>query len=257
MLAEQRRGMILDLLGEKGAVSITDLHRWLKVSRETIRRDITRLHRENRLRKTHGGALSLDTFEPTFSERMSVNMEGKRAIGRAAAALVPDGASIILDSGTTIQGLVEALMTARRLTIITNDIRAGTRLGGHNDNRVLMLGGDLLPDEGAMMGRDATAMLANYFVDFAFVGAGALSPHPWLMDFTREAAELRGQMLALARRPVVLADHSKFNRIASVRVPNLEKVRDIIVDRPPTGELAKALKTLPAEVMVASLTTTK
>lgn len=251
MLAEQRRGLILGILAEKGAVSIADLHRRLRVSRETIRRDITRLDRENRLCKTHGGALSLDSVEPAFAERMSVNVEGKRAIGRAAAALVPDGASVILDSGTTIQGLVEALMNARRLTVITNDLQAAMRLSGRNDNKVLVLGGELIAGEGAIMGRDTTAMLGTYFADFAFVGAGALSVHPWLMDFTREAAELRGQMLAMARWPVVLADHTKFGRLAPVRVPNLEKVRHIVVDKAPEGALAEALKSLPAEVLVA------
>jgi len=251
MLAEQRRSQILGLLAEKGAVSITDLYRRLHVSRETIRRDITRLDRENRLRKTHGGALSLDSVEPAFAERASVNVEGKRAIGRAAAALVPDGASIILDSGTTIQGLVAALMDKRRLTVITNDIQAATRLAGRNENRVLVLGGELIAGEAAMMGRDCTAMLATYFADFAFVGAGALSVHPWLMDFSREAAEMRGQMLAQARWPVVLADHTKFGRIAPVRVANLERARHVIVDKAPEGAFAEALAHLDAEILVA------
>lgn len=251
MLAEQRRGVILGILAEKGAVSIADLHRRLRVSRETIRRDITRLDRENRLLKTHGGALSRDTVEPAFAERMAVNMEGKRAIGRVAAALVPDGASVILDSGTTIQGLVEALMNARHLTVITNDLQAAGRLAGRNDNRVLLLGGEVIVGEGAVMGRDTTAMLDGYFADFAFVGAGALSAHPWLMDFSREAAEIRGRMLALARWPVVLADHTKFGRTGPVRVPNLEKASHIIVDRLPEGALADALTRLDAELLVA------
>ena len=122
MLAEQRRSVILDMLAEKGAVSISDLYRKLKVSRETIRRDITRLDTENRLRKTHGGALSLDSFEPAFEERKTVNVEAKRSIGRVAAALVPDGASVIIDSGTTIQGLVEALLHRSCLLLLNLDM---------------------------------------------------------------------------------------------------------------------------------------
>ncbi|MBT3360745.1 MAG: DeoR/GlpR transcriptional regulator [Rhodospirillales bacterium] len=250
MLAEQRRSVILDTLSEKGAVSIADLYRKLGVSRETIRRDITRLDKEGRLRKTHGGAMSTDN-EPAFEERKSVNVEAKRSIGRVAAALVPDGASVIIDSGTTIQGLVEALADKRRLHVITNDFQAAAKLSGRNDNRVLILGGELIAGEGAIMGRDATAMLGNYFADFSFVGAGAISSHPWLMDFSREAAEIRGQMLALARCPVVLADHTKFDRLAPVRVANFEKVRHIVVDRKPENAFAAALKILGADVLVA------
>ncbi len=252
MLAEERRSLILDIVGEKGSVSVTELYRRLKVSRETIRRDITRLAGERRLRKTHGGALSMDTVEPAFSERMTVNISGKQAIARVAADLVPDGASVIIDSGTTTLCVAEILEERRRLTVYTNDIQVAARLGGHNDNRVFILGGELVAAEGATMGRDATAMLGNYVADFAFVGAGALSAHPWLMDFTREAAELRGQMLALARTPVLLADHTKFNRVAPVRVANLEKVTHLITDSQPNDSLAAALESLSAELLVAA-----
>lgn len=250
MLAEKRRALILDILAESGSVSVTELYRRLKVSRETIRRDITRLDAENKLRKTHGGALSVDSVEPAFAERLAVNIEGKRAIGRTAAELVPDGASLIVDSGTTTLCLAEALVARRRLTVYTNDVHVAGRLAGRNDNRVFMLGGEFQGSEGATMGRDATVMLANYFADFAFVGASALSHHPWLMDYTREAAELRGLMLVQAKTPVVLADHTKFGRTAPVRVAHFERVAYLVTDVKPGPQLAKALKAIPAELLV-------
>lgn len=251
MLAEKRRALILEILTESGSVSVTELYRRLKVSRETIRRDITRLDAENKLRKTHGGALSVNSVEPAFAERMGVNVEGKRAIGRAAAELVPDGASLIIDSGTTTLCLAEALGARRRLTVYTNDVHVASRLAGRNDNRVFMLGGEFQGSEGATTGRDATAMLGNYFADFAFVGASALSNHPWLMDYTREAAELRALMLAQAKTPVLLADHTKFSRTAPVRVANLERVAYVVTDVKPAAPLAKALKAIPAELLVS------
>jgi DeoR/GlpR family transcriptional regulator of sugar metabolism len=130
MLAEQRRDQILNILVEKGSVSVKELFRRLKVSRETIRRDITRLDAENRLRKTHGGALSVDQVEPAFAERLEVNIEGKRAIGWMAAGLVPDGASLIIDSGTTTLCVAEALGQYRGLTVSGPcKARSGTRCG--------------------------------------------------------------------------------------------------------------------------------
>lgn len=251
MLAEKRRALILDTLKEKGSVSVTELHRRLKVSRETIRRDITRLAVENRLSKTHGGALSLDSTEPAFAARMAVNLEGKRAIGRVAAELVPDGASLIVDSGTTTLCLAEALSSRRRLTVYTNDVRVAGRLAGRHDNRVVLLGGELQGGEGATYGRDATATLQHYFADFAFVGASALAPHPWLMDYTREAAELRAQMLASARTVVLLADRTKFGRVAPVKVANFDKVTHIVTDAAPPADLARGLRAFTAEVLVA------
>lgn len=251
MLAERRRALILDILDEKGSVSVTELYRRLEVSRETVRRDITRLAAEYRLQKTHGGAISVDAAEPDLSERMEVNIEGKRAIGRLAAAMVPDGASLIIDYGTTTLCLARSLAPRRRLTVYTNDVNVAAALAGRNDNRVLVLGGELRGADGATFGRDATAMLANYFADFSFVGAGAVSPHPWLMDYYREASELKAQMLSLAHTPVLLADHTKFDRIAPVRVANLELVARLVTDRRPQGDMAGALGKLPAELMVA------
>jgi len=251
MLAEQRRDQILNILVEKGSVSVKELFRRLKVSRETIRRDITRLDAENRLRKTHGGALSVDQVEPAFAERLEVNIEGKRAIGWMAAGLVPDGASLIIDSGTTTLCVAEALGQYRGLTVYTNDIHVAGRLAGRNNNRVLLLGGELQGSEGATLGRDTTQMLANYYADFAFVGASALSTDPWLMDYSREAAETRAEMLAQARTPVLLADHTKFNRTAPVRVANLDRVSHLIIDLKPDKAMAKGLEKLSAEILVA------
>ena len=252
MLAERRRALVLDILAEKGSVSVAELYRRLGVSRETIRRDITRLAVENRLLKIHGGALSADSEEPALAKRVEVNMAGKRAIGRLAASMVPNGASLIIDSGTTTICVAQALGLSRRLTVLTNDIHVAGHLAARNDNRILLLGGELRGAEGATMGPDSTAMLENYFADFAFVGASALSSHPWLMDYSREAAELRSRMLVMARTPVLLADRTKFNRTAPVRVANLDKVAHLITDAAPQGAMAGAIGTLAAELRVAA-----
>ena len=109
MLAEERRSKILEVVNARGSVSVNDLHRSLDVSQETIRRDITKLSSDGRLRKTHGGALALDHAEPIFEERMAVNIEGKRAIGKIAADMVTDDCSVLIDSGTTTLCLLSSL----------------------------------------------------------------------------------------------------------------------------------------------------
>src|SRR5215510_12653870 len=143
MLAEQRQGLILALLAKRGSMSVTDLHRRLKVSRETIRRDIALLAGRNGLRKTHGGAIAIETVEPSIALRQVTNAEGKQAIGRRAAELVPDGATVILSSGTTTQCVAEALTIKRNLTVLTNDLASCSKLAGRNGNRVFMLGGEV------------------------------------------------------------------------------------------------------------------
>jgi len=252
MLAEQRRNIILEILTEKGAVTVNLLYRKLKVSQETIRRDITKLASENRLLKTHGGALLINLFEPEFEARLEVNIEGKKAIGTAAAELVSDGASMIIDSGTTTLCLAEALIPRQALTIFTNDLHVAGKLAGRNGNRVHVLGGELIGNEWATAGRDTTSMLQNYFTDFSFIGASAFDASTLLTDYSREVAELRGQMLMQARVSVLLADSSKFSKRASVKVNHLDQLSYFVCDKKPNAAIVASITNIEAELIVAN-----
>jgi DeoR/GlpR family transcriptional regulator of sugar metabolism len=251
VLAEERQGRILALVNARGSISATEIQRKLKVSRETIRRDLMLLAEQSKLRKTHGGAISLERSEPEMTLRQVTNVDGKRAIGRLAASLIPDGASVILASGTTVQSVADELLGRRNLTVFTNCVTSCVKLIGNNGNRVYMLGGEVQPENRAALGRDATDMLSHYFADFAVIGAGAISPTGLLMDYTREEAELHGMMLHTARTVTVVADHDKFGRFAPVRVESLEKATYLITDRAPDPALAETLSGLPLEILVA------
>jgi DeoR/GlpR family transcriptional regulator of sugar metabolism len=256
VLAEERQRLILDMVNQRGSLSITEIQRQLKVSRETIRRDLVLLADHQALRKTHGGALSLgltpiERAEPRLAEREAFNVEAKQAIGRLAVSLVPDGASIMISGGSTTQSVADALVDRHGLTVFTNSLVICGRLASRNNNRLHMLGGDVQANNNSTIGHDTTAMLANYYADFAFVGAGAIAPDGWIMDYTREEAELHRQMLRSARTPVVIADHSKFNRYAPVRVETFDKVTHLVTDRRPSGELASVLARTPVDVLAA------
>ena len=251
MLAEKRRRGIFDIVQNSGSISNVELARQFKVSVETIRRDIIRLNKNGVLRRTHGGALSMNSFEPAYADRMATNLESKRAIAQVAASLVPDGAKVIIDFGTTAFCVAEALANHNGLTIITSSLQTANFLAGRNGNEVVLMGGLLHPSEGATLGRDATQILENYYVDFSFVGAGVISHHPWLMDFSREAAELRGLMLKQAVTSVVLADYTKFNRTAAHRVPNFEQAAFLITDRKLEASTAQTLRSFEGEILIA------
>lgn len=252
MLAEKRRELILEILDRKGSVSVTELHERLEVSRETLRRDITRLAKESRLTKIHGGALSTNSAEPALTDRMSQNIEGKRAIGRYAAEMIPDGVSIILDCGTTTLCMADYLMERHRLTVYTNDLQIAAKLAGLNENRVLLMGGEVQGTDGSTAGRDATQMLENYYADFAIVGVSAFSPDRGLMDYSREAAELRKKMLNQARVNILLADHTKFEREAPVKVTGFEKPDHLVTDIKLNRSIGKPIKSMFKNIHVAS-----
>ena len=231
MLAEERQNHILSLVKAHRSISITEIQRRLNVSRETIRRDLVVLAEQRKLRKTHGGAISLETHEPDMAVRQTTNVTGKQAIGRLAASMIPDGASIILAGGTTVQSASDHLVTSQNLTVFTNCLASAMKLSGRNGNRVHLIGGEIQAQNQACLGRDATQMLANYFADFAIIGAGA--------------------MLQSAQTVIVVADHQKFGRYAPVQVQSLERTHYLVTDREPDADMAEALSPLSIEVLVA------
>ncbi|MGV2290410.1 DeoR/GlpR family DNA-binding transcription regulator [Trinickia sp. YCB016] len=251
MLAEQRHQYILSQLTKTGALSVAELVQALNVSRETIRRDLNALAERGLIMTTHGGALAADRREPSLEAREAANAAAKRAIGVRAAELVPDGASLIIDSGTTTHAVARALADRHQLTVYTNDWRIAQVLARRNGNRVSLLGGELSEDEDATFGLDTVQQLAQYHVDFAFVGAGGISAEAYLTDYTRMAAEVRSRMIASASVAVVVADHSKFGRVTPVRINGFENARYVVTELAPERGLRKALAARGPELLVA------
>jgi DeoR family glycerol-3-phosphate regulon repressor len=251
-LAAHRHAAILRRVDREGVASVAELADTLEVSRETIRRDLKALAESGRLRQVHGGAAVLQPAEPTLARRATINAGGKAAIGRAAATLVRDGASVIIDSGTTTDALAAALAVRRRLTVYTNSLDVARRLGTIEGNRLVILGGELQPHDRSTVGWDTVTALSQYRADLAFIGAGAISDEPWLTDYTRAGAELRARMLVAAGHVVVLADRSKFGRITPVRVPDFDKAHRLITDAAPDAAVARGLRKLKVAVTIAS-----
>lgn len=251
MLAEQRHQHILSRLAKDGALSVAELVRELDVSRETIRRDLRVLAERGLIVTTHGGALSTDRHEPDVDVRECEHAAAKRAIGQRAAQLVPDGASLVLDSGSTTLAVARALMGHRRLSVYTNDWRIALLLGRRNENRMTLLGGELSDGEDAVFGLDTLQQLSHYHADFAFVGAGGIAADGALTDYSRMVAEVRGRMLRAADTAVVVADHSKFGRVTPVRIDGFELARYLITERPPTRAFAKAVAARGPKIMTA------
>lgn len=241
MLAEQRHQHILSRLSQNGALTVAELVAELDVSRETIRRDLRVLAERGLIVTTHGGALSVDWREPDLDVREGEHAAAKRAIGLRAAQLVPDGASVVLDSGSTTQAVARALTGRRRLSIYTNDWRIALLLARRNDNRVTLLGGELSDSEDAVFGLDTVQQLGQYHADIAFVGASGISAEGALTDYTRMAAEVRARMLRAASTAVVVADHSKFGRVTPVRIDGMELARYLVTERAPARPIAKAI----------------
>jgi DeoR/GlpR family transcriptional regulator of sugar metabolism len=224
------------------------------------------------LRQTHGGAVVMAPNEPDIADRLVVNSQEKQAIGRLAATLVPDGASLVIDSGSTTWPLVEALDDRRSLTVYTNSLRVAQRLWRRNNNRVYLLGGEIQPYEDMTGGWDATRMLERYHANLAFISVngvcagtagddslggaasnilGAVQGGIVLSDYHRDIADLHGRMILAADRAILLCDHSKIGRMQPFAVEHVGKLASIITDREPDADLAASLRVQKTECLVA------
>lgn len=249
MLAEERQHQILSLVNSHRSISVTEIQKQLLVSRETVRRDLMVLAEQRKIRKTHGGAISLDTSEPELAVRLITNKAGKQVIGRLAAELIGDGASVMMAAGTTVQSVSEALAMRRALTVYSNCIATCSKLAHRNDNAVHLIGGEIQQRNNACMGRDATEMLSNYYADFAVVGAGAISADGHVMDFSREESELNRMMMRSAKTVIIVADHQKLGRVAPVRVQSLKSAAYVVTDSEPDPAMTKAITSLGAQII--------
>lgn len=252
MHRQARETEILRALGAAGAVRVADLVDRLGVSDETVRRDLKRMSAEGLVRRMHGGVMLPDPDgEPAFRSRMRQNSAAKQAIGRAAAALVRDGDSLMLDTGTTTAYLAQALRGHRDLLAVTNSVDIARVLATRNGNRVYMAGGELRADDGAALGPSAIRFIEQFRVRWAFLSVGAIDIADGFMDYDLEEAEFSRVVMQRAERTVFVADDSKFGRRGLVTVCPLAKVETLVTNAAPPAAFADAFSEALTNVLIA------
>lgn len=250
-LAVSRIDHIAQALDAQGSVSVADLANQLGVSRETIRRDIKALAGQGRASVVHGGAVRRAVTEPSLAARVSAHTAGKQAIGRQAASLVRDGMVVLIDSGSTTYSMGPALMELNKLTVITNSLPIATMLCRAPGVKVIMLGGQIDPNDEAAFGVETIAALAHFRVDLVFLGVGGISSAGEFTDYSRLAAETRHTMMKAGQKVYILADHSKFEHRTPVLIPTVAHIAGLIVDELPPESIARTAAAQRWEVIVA------
>lgn len=249
-LAIRRHNEIVQRLRAAGSVSVGELANIFGVSHETIRRDLKLLAENGHLDVVHGGAARRGMMEPSIAQRGEENAEGKAAVAREAARLVPEAASVLIDSGTTTAALCQELVGRPGLTIFTNSLNHALALCRVSGNRVVMLGGEIDSNDEATFGTGTSTGIDAVRVDIAFIGVGGFAEDGGMTDYSITAAETRGKMI-LAGRAYLLADQTKFARRTPFRIPNMDKCVGVIVDRMPETGLASAWAAFGWDVILA------
>ena len=231
MRTGQRRREILRQLYLTGYVEARDLAVTLDVDASTIRRDLGALAHDGHLHRTHGGARAHSgAVDVPYVVKEQEHLEAKQAIAAAACALVHDGDSVLLDSGSTTYQLAGELRARRDLTIVTNDLRIGQAVADYPGVRLLVTGGELLSSTYTLFGDRAVAFIEDLRVDLAFLGADAIDIGSGITNTNTLEIPLKRMMLTVARTNVVLADSSKFGQRALVRVAEIDEVDRIVTD---------------------------
>jgi DeoR family transcriptional regulator of aga operon len=229
----ERRQAILDQVRDSGYVRAVDLSSALHVDSSTIRRDMERLERAGLIRRMHGGALPADpadTIDTPWEVRRSQRLAEKTAIGKAAAALVEDGQTVLIDNGSTAYQVAAALADHRGLTVVTNDLMVALCLRSQGVHQVHVTGGLLLDTVFTLVGPIATQAVEGLHVDWAFLGAEGVEPEAGITNINVVEIPLKRAMIAAARNAAVVADSSKFGRRSLATVCALDDVDAVITD---------------------------
>lgn len=237
LFTEERRRQILGIVELSSKVTVPDLVARFGVSGATIRADLRTLHGEGRLTRTHGGAIPRASagFEPSSRQKEVERLKEKRAAAQAAAALVADGDTIILDTGTTTLELAHLIRGRFTGTVVTNDWTIARTLEDAEKIKVVLLGGTLRRGFHCTVGPDGREQLARLKVDKAFMGANGFSPEAGATTPDQDQAETKRAMIAAARQVILVCDSSKLDRVSFVRFASLADLDAVALNSAPTA----------------------
>ncbi|TDS97465.1 DNA-binding transcriptional repressor YgbI [Erwinia rhapontici] len=252
MIPVERHQQILTLVQERGVVSIAELTERLAVSHMTIRRDLQKLEEQGAVLLVSGGVRSTERLssEPTHLDKTSMFSLEKQTIGAAAARHIPRNSCIYLDAGTTTQALARELGIRDDLLIITNDFVIANFLIDTSQCRMIHTGGTLCRDNRSCVGDAAAQALRGLSVDIAFISASC-----WGMRGTftpdEEKIAVKRAVSEVSRKRVLLADSSKYNKIATFLALPLTQFDSIITDPHLPAAARQELATLELDVTLA------
>lgn len=243
---EERRQRIRLLIGENGRVSVDELTIRFDVSSVTIRNDLDRLEQEGVVKRTHGGAIALASddsrADPSFGERQLLNQDAKERIGKAAAALVDDGSTILLDASTTTLRMAKHIGQRRAVTVVTNCLPIAMAFDDAPGITVVILGGIVRPSSWSVVGNWLNQILAEINIDRAFLGCKGITPDEGYSDVNAWIIETKKSMMAASRDSVVLADHDKWGRVAFASFAAVDAVSTIVTDTGAPTTMAEAVR---------------
>ena len=228
---EQRQSQILSLLEEKGSIRVSELSERFGISGATIRKDIRALESLGKLRRTHGGAISIEESEISREEAETISRSEKIAIAKKAAELIQDGDIFLVQSGSTCLELVRALKGKKNITIITCDLKTAILAEDVlSDGTIIMLGGPLRTGYHYSHGSEPLKQLQNYRIPKAFISTNAFGFDVGFTAHQVSQAEWVHAITEKAESTIMLMDSKKIGANGLAHSHDLCDIDCLIMD---------------------------
>lgn len=235
-----RQLQIIEIARASGRVTVEDLAARFDVTPQTIRKDLNELCDQRLLSRIHGGAVIASGVENVgYEARRFIAQEEKRAIGAAAAAIIPNNSSLFINIGTTTEEVARALINHEGLLVITNNINVANILYRHPRIEVIIAGGPVRRVDGGIIGGAAVDFIRQFKVDNAVIGTSAIDEEGALLDFDYREVRVSQAIMSNARQVILVSDRLKFERSAPVRIGHISQVNVFVTDQLTSAPVAE------------------
>ena len=226
-----RKAQILELARHEGQVIVDELAARFDVTTQTIRRDLSELADVGKLERVHGGAIMPASLRnPGYRARRVLQEDAKRAIAELCAKQIPANASVLLNIGTSTEAVARALLDRENLTVVTNNLNVADILSENETCKIIVTGGMLRRDDGGLVGDLTTEAIRQFKVDYAVIGTSALDCDGNLLEFDLQEVRASRAIIEYSARTFLVADKSKLERSAPVRIASLSEIDAIFTD---------------------------
>ncbi|MDE3185605.1 MAG: DeoR/GlpR transcriptional regulator [Bacteroidota bacterium] len=242
MLRIDRHAFIIHQVNLHNKVLSTDLSKQLKVSDDTVRRDIQQLAEAGKIIKVHGGALSR-SFHNTYTTSDDVYAyKQKKIIAEKAISLIKDGMCVLTTGGTTIIEMARALPTELHATFISGSIPALAEYIIHPNIEVIAIGDKISKDSKLTVGADAIARIKELKVDLCFLGVSAINLENGVSDNDWEVVQIKKAMVEASKKLICLTISEKINSQQPFQVCDSKKIHTLITELSPDDPLLSPYK---------------
>jgi len=247
-----RRQEILEITRAQGRVNVDELASRFEVTPQTIRKDLNELCDQRLLSRVHGGAVVASGVENiSYEARRFIAQEEKRAIGAAAAKLIPNNTSLFVNIGTTTEEVARSLIDHEGLLVITNNINVANILYRHPRIEVIIAGGPIRRSDGGVIGSAAVDFISQFKVNHAVIGSSAIDEDGALLDFDYREVRVSQAIIANARQVILVSDRLKFERSAPVRIGHISQIDVFVTDQLDSAPIAELCRTHGVRVVEA------